>query len=123
MDKAAIGTEEREGMNMATVKFTDAAEFTAELGKDWGLVERAIVRLTTVTRPAREVDIPELRHVSVVATALVDGRIVRLDRYCGQLWGVPEGDKQVLELAGQVQRLIEEFCVEAGLEVRAGVYE
>jgi hypothetical protein len=107
---------------MATVKFTDAAEFVEELRKDLDLVERGIVRLTIRARPAREVDLPDLRHVSVVATALVEGRFVRLDRSCGETWGLDQ-DKQVLELAEEVQRLIEEFCQETGLKVRGGVYE
>ena len=108
---------------MATVKFTDAAEFVAELTLDGNLVERGIVRLTVVTRPAREVVLPEMRHLSVVATALVGGHIVRMDRYCGKLWGVPDADTKVAALAREVQELIEGFCEEAGLEVRAGLFE
>jgi hypothetical protein len=107
---------------MASVSFNSVAEFVEELRKDSGRVERGIVRLTNLYTPARES--PSIRYLSVVATCLVDGHIIRLDRFCGTIWGLDgDRDREVYEKAGQYQREIEAACGELGLEVRSGVFE
>jgi hypothetical protein len=102
------------------VKFNDPKEFLEELAKDAQLIKRSIVRVTQQTTQSNQV--PVIAHLSVVATAEVAGDIVRLDRYCGQLWNMGK-DEKVLGLAKElVDRLIK-GCEALSLEVRAGVIE
>jgi hypothetical protein len=62
------------------VRFTDAPEFTGELGRDAELVERGIVRLTQEPRAA-------LHHLLVYAGALIEGQLVCLTAYAGEHCG------------------------------------
>lgn len=102
------------------VKFNDPKEFLEELAKDAQLIKRSIVRVTQQTTQSNQV--PVIAHLSVVATAEVEGDIVRLDRYCGQLWNIGK-DEKVLGLAKEMVNQIIKGCEALGLEVRAGVLE
>ena len=103
------------------VVFTELNEFVAEISRDHsrGLVERGIVRVTKVGRPAMN---GTITRVTVEAAAIVDSRCVRLRCQCGDLWGM-DGDQQVQERASELVRELESQLLDAGLELRAGFYE
>jgi hypothetical protein len=100
--------------------FTEPGEFVAELARDQerGLVERGIVRVTKVGRPAMNGTITRL---SVEAAAIVDHRCVRLRVLCGDLWDHPD-DERVQARASELVKTLEEPLLDAGLELRAGLY-
>jgi hypothetical protein len=101
--------------------FTEPNEFVAELARDHarGLVERGIVRVTKVGRPAMS---GTITRVTVEAAAIVDSRCVRLRCVCGELWGLG-GDEQVQQRATELVRQLEGELLDAGLEPRAGLYD
>ena len=103
------------------VVFTEPGEFVAELARDHsrGLVERGIVRVTKVGRPAMN---GTITRVSVEAAAIVDSRCVRLRCPCGDLWGM-DGDEQVQRRASELVRELESQLLDGGLELRAGLYD
>jgi hypothetical protein len=103
------------------VMFTEPNEFVAEISRDHarGLVERGIVRVTKVGRPAMN---GTITRVTVEAAAIVDSRCVRLRCVCGDLWGL-DGDEQVQSRASELVRELEGQLLDAGLEPRAGVYD
>jgi hypothetical protein len=103
------------------VMFTEPGEFVAELARDHadGLVERGIVRVTKVGRPAMN---GTITRVSVEASAIVDHRCVRLRCLREDLWGM-DGDEQVQRRATELVRELESQLLDAGLELRAGLYD
>jgi len=103
------------------VKFNSAPEFLKELEKDKDKVERKIVRLVYVWTPTKFS--PNIQHLSVVATARVEGLVYRLDRYCGDVWGIEHQDESVQKKAEETSKQIEEGCLALGLEVRGGLFE
>jgi hypothetical protein len=102
------------------VVFTEPNEFVAEISRDHsrGPVERGIVRITKVGRPAMN---GTITRVTVEAAAIVDSRCVRLRCVCGDLWGL-DGDEQVQSRASELVRELEGQLLDAGLELRAGLY-
>lgn len=104
---------------MATVKFNDVDEFCEELARDGP--DRDIVRLTYLFKTSRLS--PNIRHVLVVATCTVQGQIVRLERYVGDVWGLSATDEEVMEKALQTKNRLHERCKKLNLNVRAGVLE
>jgi len=104
------------------VKFNMEGEFAEELEKDAALVERRIVRLTNLFRTSSIS--PNIRDVLVLATYSVQGQVVRLERYCGDVWGInDQEDNKVLERAAKAQEMVKEACERLGLELRAGSLE
>jgi hypothetical protein len=103
------------------VVFTEPGEFVAELARDHsrGLVERGIVRVTKVGRPAMN---GTITRVTVEAAAIVDSRCVRLRCPCGDLWGI-DGEDQVQRRASELVRELESQLLDSGLELRAGLYD
>ena len=103
------------------VMFTEPNEFVAEISRDHarGLVERGIVRVTKVGRPAMS---GMITRVTVEAAAIVDSRCVRLRCVCDDLWGLGD-DEQVQQRATELVRELENELVDAGLEPRAGLYD
>jgi hypothetical protein len=103
------------------VMFTEPNEFVAEISRDHarGLVERGIVRVTKVGRPAMS---GTITRVTVEAAAIVDGRCVRLRCVCGDLWGM-DGDERVQRQASEFVHKLESELLDAGLELRAGLYD
>jgi hypothetical protein len=99
------------------VVFSEPNEFVAELSRDHarGLVERGIVRVTKVGRPATN---GTITRVTVEAAAIVETRCARLRCVCGDLWGF-DGDAQVQRRASE----LESELLDAGLEPRAGLYD
>jgi hypothetical protein len=103
------------------VMFTEPNEFVAEISRDHarGFVERGIVRVTKVGRPAMN---GTITRVTVEAAAIVDSRCVRLRWVCGDLWELGD-DEQVQQRATELVRELENELVDAGLEPRAGLYD
>ena len=102
------------------VMFTEPNEFVGELARDHarGLVERGIVRVTKVGRPAMNATIT---RVAVEAAAIVDSRCVRLRHPCGELWGrTPTSGCSGARASwsASLKRLLD-----GGPEVRAGVFD
>lgn len=109
---------------MPIVKFNSVDEFCEELEKDAVAVEvdRNIVRLTNLF--TLHSALPNVRHVKVLANYSVQGQIVRLEHYCGDLWGMKvEQDNEVLERAGNAQMTVKAACDRLFLELRAGSLE
>lgn len=114
-----------------TVKFTSVEEFCDELRKEKGNIERRIVRVTNLYTQSKMA--ASIKHVQVISTFLVCAfpsalpaagpNIVRLERYCGDIWGIGNQDQPVLERAAQVTKKIEDVCQELSLEIRPGVIE
>jgi len=113
------------------VRFNQVEEFCDELRREQGNIERRIVRLTNLYTPSKlSVNI---QIVQVVATFLVcafpaalppaQSQIVRLERYCGDIWEPHGTDKRALEKAEEVSKRIEAVCQELGLQVRPGMIE
>lgn len=106
---------------MATVKFNETDEFVNELTKDANKVERSIVRI--VFRTSFDSGIPHIHILTLVASAVVDGHVVRLERRCGSFWKETEEQKKVVEFAESHADRIRSACAEMKLEVRSGVFE
>lgn len=115
---------------MTTVKFSSELELIDELKEEFGLLqgtislphERPILRLSGLLK-----SIPKLapiRQLFVVATMKdTRGNILRLERYCGDVWGLEPEDKKAKERAGEVENTIEKTCKELGIEIRGGTFE
>jgi hypothetical protein len=106
---------------MATITFNLPAEFLVELEQGQQLVRRGIVRIPRLYRTSSFS--PVIRHLSVVATALIGGDVVRCESDCGDLWQMADHDTATLTKAGQVCRALEDGCARLGLQVRAGIAE
>lgn len=113
---------------MATVKFNHPDEFIDELQKEFGGLKAGLIptippilRLTNLFRTIPE--IAPIMSLTVVATIRVRDDIIKLERYCGQIWKMESQDKPTQERAEEVHRKLEEAAKELGLEVRAGVFE
>jgi len=107
---------------MAIVRFNVYDEFLAELTKDIELVDRRIVRITNLYQGSTVS--PSLKHLSVVATAKVGVDIVRLDVYCGDVWGLNTQHNDVTRKKAQdIQHRITQAGAQLGFEIRAGILE
>lgn len=106
---------------MATVRFNAPEEFVEELARDADRVHRRIVRVTCRYSASRLS--PNIHHLSVVASALVDGQVIQLERYVGDIWRIPEEDGKVYAQRDQVMGELAQRLAALGLEVRAGVLE
>ncbi|HTZ62678.1 MAG TPA: hypothetical protein VMB51_01085 [Solirubrobacteraceae bacterium] len=107
-----------------TAHYTEPQEWLAEIRRDAELVERRIVRVCKTGRPVFE---GTLTRVSVEASAIIEGRVVRLLTVCGDLWGTggrreDDPDRQVQEKASSLVRELESELRDAGLEIRAGLW-
>jgi hypothetical protein len=104
--------------NPLTVSFNDPDEFLEEVRKDHDRVDRAILRLTVRRRYGEP-----FVTVSVVATAVIEGTVVRLEHRIGDAF---VGDEKSNGLAAKTKTVLGKLADAAkplGLEVRAGVYE
>lgn len=110
---------------MALVKFNDPDEFIEELKKERGNIRLNIVRLTNRWTPIPNV--APIRALSVIATAQVTHGIthdiIRLEKYCGNIWDIGEEDKDTYDRAKQIHDKVEKACQELEIEVRAGIVE
>ena len=111
---------------MITVKFNQVSEFLDELKLERER-KRVVgpIRLTTLY--SRDKNITSVRLLTVLATAVVDvdgcKQIIRLERFCGDLWGRGDLDNKTYENQRKIYKEIEEKAQELNLEIRAGVYE
>ena len=100
-------------------RFTDPREFVQDLTRDVDLVERGIVRVSKVARPAMQ---GAVTRVSVNAGAIVANRPVILETLIGDLWGSRDDAKVQAAATAAVDEL--EHALQAiGLQVRAGMLE
>lgn len=100
------------------VQFNDINEFLDELEKDRDHIQRGIVRITNQYRTSRLT--ASIQHLTVVATTRISGELVKLNVYCGDLWGLGK-DQPILEKAQDLQRTLVEKCTALSLEVRSGL--
>ena len=113
------------------VRLNQVEEFCDELRREEGNIERRIVRVTNLYTQSKMAI--SIKHVQVIVTFLVcafahawppaEAQIVRLERYCGDIWGIHEQDQPVLDRAASATKKIEEVCQELGLEIRPGIIE
>jgi hypothetical protein len=104
---------------MVKVHFTDPGEFCAEIEADKAKIERNIVRATVRWEPSKM--LATIQHVAAVAYYSVDGQIVELYKYCGDVWGLSTGrDEEVVALAHKHMGMVQDTCKRLGIEYRAG---
>jgi len=102
------------------ISFTYPDEFIEELTKE--PLAKPVVRLTYL-RKANE-KIAPLTSLFIVGTAkTADGDLIKLQHYCGALWGHGQEDEKTQEHANDTYKHIEDTCRELHLEVRAGIFE
>ena len=99
--------------------FSEPSEWASEIIRDRDLVERQIARVTKTARPVMD---GAATRAHVVASAIVEGRIIMLETCVGDLWGMA-ADEEVQERSSRIVRELEEELLDAGLEVRAGIWE
>jgi len=104
------------------VHFTSPGEFCAEITKDKDKIDRNIVR-STIRWEGSKMH-ASIQHVYAVASYSVDGQLVDLLRYCGDVWGVSSGrDHEVIELSQKYLKLVEDTCKGLKIECRAGLLQ
>lgn len=119
---------------MQIVTFTDVYEFKTELQKDASRrkginpfhgteLDHNIVRITMSRTPTKIS--PNLSNLSVISTYSARGQIIRLNRYCGGIWGEVKQDsnEKIIERADKVIDEIESLCKRLNIECRAGIIE
>jgi hypothetical protein len=109
---------------MLTVKFNSVDEFLDELKIS---KPDPVIRCTLLSKASSLSPNILLRFVIatfVVALEKHPVTLVRLERYCGDTWGIDsEKDQRVEAIAESIAKKIEDTCKELGYEVRPGVYE
>ena len=100
-------------------RFSEPSEWAGEIIRDRDLVERQIARVTKIARPVLD---GAATRAHVVASAIVEGRIILLETCVGDLWGIAD-DEEVQERASRIVSHLEHELDAAGLEVRGGVWE
>jgi hypothetical protein len=105
--------------NVICARFSEPDEWAAEIIRDRDLVERQIARVTKTARPVMD---GAATRAHVVASAIVEGRIVMLETYVGDLWGAA-ADEEVQQRASRIVGELENELHAAGLDVRGGIWE
>lgn len=107
---------------MSVVKFNDVEEFCAEIENDAPEIDRGIVRSTDMSRMSSVT--PNIRHIFAMASYSVNGQIVILECYCGDVWGVKQDeDNKVYEKSEKIRQIVTKTCETLGLHKRAGILE
>jgi hypothetical protein len=101
------------------VTFHELEAFAEELRRDRDLVERGLVRHSYRLRPIIA-GAPQPAMLDVVATAIVAGRIVRLELPIGDLWGFRNRDDDVRRRAREAVDNLAGALADARLELREG---
>jgi len=116
------------GETMATIQFTNVAEFLEEMTKDTDLVDRHIVRITRSYRRTGPNGL--FLSLEVIATAKVGEDLVVMTRHCGQFMQNPNfptdihpGQESAQSSADTSIQALEKGCADLGLETRAGVFQ
>jgi len=102
------------------IRFGLTKDFFDELARDVVLVERSILRLTTLTKP---LSIVPYRFVSVIASVRVNDTVVRLDLPCGELMDIESCDRKVHDRVASAFAEVREQAGQLNLEVRGGMFE
>ncbi len=105
------------------ILFNQLEEFLDELAKDLSDpradIHRRMVRLTR--RYIIGALSPNIRHVFVDASYQVNGQVITLEVYCGDLWGMTKGDdEEVYKQSDKFFEMVQEFCTAHGVEIRGG---
>jgi len=101
------------------IQFHDPEEFLDEIERDLCQVRNHRLRVTRLIRNHPE-GLP-VTHVSVVATCVVDGFIVRLDAATGS--AVRNHDEAVMDRTIALMARIEKRAHGLGLEIRPGIFQ
>ena len=104
---------------MTIVKFNFHDEYVEELKK--ARLEQPVVRLTNLERQEQAVPLRSLLVISTAKAAC--GDIIRLEHFCGTLWGIDSQDEKVWKRAEIVHSEIRDACQAFKLEVRAGIFQ
>lgn len=107
---------------MATVRFSEVDEFIEELNKDYPVVDASpILRITGLFRPGAAAAI---RCCYLLATIINPrGELVKLESYCGDLWGQPTIDDKTQAKYEEKRCILVEAAKSLHLDVRAGMFE
>jgi hypothetical protein len=106
------------------VLFNDIEEYLVEVGKDRELVHDKIVRLAQMTRGTK---VGPLFNLNLVATCIIRGHVIRLQRSFGQVFLV-DGKAGDVQSAAQFLKIkqaaehLEKSLVAMGLDVRGGIF-
>ncbi len=100
------------------VSFHDLEEYLAELRIDKDRIDRGILRVTVRRRYGSP-----FVTVSVVATATVEGVLVKLEHRVGEAFAGDEKANGLTDKAQAVLDKLTEIGKSLGLDVRAGVFE
>jgi hypothetical protein len=107
------------------VRFSRVEEFLEEvrLEAEGGNITDGILRVTCSYQPAREA--PHISSVTVIAGALVKGKLVELQQACGLLLDFPSDQEshKTRERAHEAMQQVRAAAGELGLSVRKGVFE
>lgn len=110
---------------MEQVKFNSVDEFCEELGKGDYVID-GLVRVTALARNTNTLPIRHLFEVATYVRGSSDNRqIVRLEEFCGQVWGLGEQDAKAYNRATEIAAKVRDACHahKPELEIRAGVIE
>ena len=80
-------------------------------------MKREIAQVTKTARPVMD---GATTRTHLLASAIVDGRIITLETYVGALWGAAS-DEQVQERASRIVRELENELHAPGLDARGGI--
>jgi len=106
------------------ILFNDIEQFLIEVAKDRELIRDKIVRLAQVTRQAKA---GPLSTISLVATCIIRGHVVRLQHSFGQVYildgkpGDPQSTAQFDKLKQAAEQL-ERNLIAMPLDVRGGIF-
>lgn len=111
---------------MAIVKFNVHEDFINELKQNYPDPltclphERPILRITGLMRTVQGI----IRHLYLVATMKDPrGDILKLEAYCGDIWGFGEKDKKTRDRYDEIHAHLDQLCEEKGLIIRSGILE
>lgn len=103
---------------MITVSFQSETEFSEEIALDADSIDRRIVRLTYFQEHSK-VGLSRLFYL--VGSYSIQGQIVMLRRYYGELTGDDEKDADVMQAAALAHTSISAQCQRHDLAVRPGM--
>lgn len=101
-------------------RLSNVDEFLSELSRDAEQVERRIVRLACRNRSECG---GAYTRVTVLASAIVAGRVLRLERECGSYMFADRDGVPILAAAGEAMDRVQGEAARLGLDVRGGVFE
>ena len=109
---------------MATVRFTEPAEFIEALRGEFSdsaipfIPVTSIMRFTGLMKCSNGLPVQRL-YLDLSTRARDD--IIRLEAYCGEIWRSDIHDQPVWDRAKDIYAQFERACEELGLEVRPSI--